>query len=260
MFSYKELRIATENFKHKLGSGALGSVFKGTLPDNMPVPVKRVEGSTQVEKHFRAEIITTGRIQHVNLVRLWGFYVEGSRRLLVYAYMPNGSLNCFLFSQSEDAEKVLDWKTRDFSRILTTTRRSCGYLAPECISGLPVTPKVDVYSFGMTLLEIISGRVEESRLYFPTWASYQIQRGNIKGIVDTRIAGEANIEEVKRAAMMASLCIQDDENQRPSMGKVVKILEGTIEVPVPQIPRSLQVLVGQVDDDYTDSYGEHPSI
>ncbi|XP_059068807.1 G-type lectin S-receptor-like serine/threonine-protein kinase At2g19130 [Cryptomeria japonica] len=166
--------------------------------------------------------------------------------------MPNGSLNSFLFSQSEDAEKVLDWKTRfeialgtarglvylheecrdriihcdikpenilldsdlspkvadfglaklvgrDFSRVLTTTRGTLGYLAPEWISGLPITPKVDVYSFGMTLLEIISGRrnldlkVEESRLYFPTWASSQIQRGNIKDIVDARIAGEANI-------------------------------------------------------------------
>ncbi|XP_059068808.1 G-type lectin S-receptor-like serine/threonine-protein kinase At2g19130 [Cryptomeria japonica] len=319
MFSYKELRIATDNFKHKLGSGAFGSVFKGTLPDNRPVAVKRLEGSTQAEKQFRAEIITTGRIQHLNLVRLWGFCVEGSRRLLVYAYMPNGSLNSFLFSQSEDVEKVLDWKTRfeialgtarglvylheecrdriihcdikpenilldsdfspkvadfglaklvgrDFSRVLTTTRGTRGYLAPEWISGLPITPKVDVYSFGMTLLEIISGRrnldlkVDESRLYFPTWASSQIQRGNIRDIVDARIASEANIEEVRRATVVAGLCIQDDENQRPSMGEVVKILEGTIEVPVPQIPRSLQVLVGQVDDDYTDSYGEHPSI
>ncbi|GLJ51278.1 hypothetical protein SUGI_1090620 [Cryptomeria japonica] len=282
-----------ENFKHKLGSGALGSVFKGTLPDNRPVAVKRLEGSTQVEKQFRAEIITTGRIQHVNLVRLWGFCVEGSRRLLVYAYMPNGSLNSFLFSQSEDVEKVLDWKTRfeialgtarglvylheecrdriihcdikpenilldsdlspkvadfglaklvgrDFSRVLTTTKGTRGYLAPEWISGLPITPKV-----------------EESRLCFPTLASSQIQRGNIKDIVDARIAGEANIEEVKRAAMVARLCIQDDENQRPSMGEVVKILEGTIEVPLPQIPTSLEVLVCEVDYENTDSYGEH---
>ncbi|XP_059068796.1 G-type lectin S-receptor-like serine/threonine-protein kinase At2g19130 [Cryptomeria japonica] len=104
-FSYKELRIATENFKHKLGSGAFGSVFKGTLPDKTPVAVKRLEGSSHAEKQFRAEIITTGRLQHVNLIRLWGFCVEGSRRLLVYAYMPNGSLNSFLFSESEDVEK-----------------------------------------------------------------------------------------------------------------------------------------------------------
>ncbi|XP_059068827.1 G-type lectin S-receptor-like serine/threonine-protein kinase At2g19130 [Cryptomeria japonica] len=258
-FTYKELRIATENFKHKLGSGAFGSVFKG------------------------------------------------SRRLPVYAYMPNGSLNSSLFYEEGEAGKVLDWKTRfeialgtarglvylheeckdriihcdikpenilldgdfspqiadfglaklvgrDFSRVLTTTRGTRGYLAPEWISALPITSKVDVYSFGMTFLEILSGRrnldlkVEESRLYFPTWASSQIGRGNIIGVVDVRIASEANIEELRRAAVVATLCIQDDEDRRPSMGEVVRILEGTIEAPAPEIPRSLQVLVDQVED------------
>ncbi|GLJ51361.1 hypothetical protein SUGI_1092060 [Cryptomeria japonica] len=128
---------------------------------------------------------------------------------------------------------------RDFSRVLTTTTGTEGYLAPEWISGLPITPKVDVYSFGMTLLEIISGRrnldlkVEESRFYFPTWTSSQIQRGNIVGVLDVRIASEANIEEVKRAAVVGELCIQDDEDRRPSMGELVKILEGTMKAPVP---------------------------
>ncbi|XP_057836245.2 G-type lectin S-receptor-like serine/threonine-protein kinase At2g19130 [Cryptomeria japonica] len=237
-FTYKELRVATQNFKHKLGSGAFGSVFKGTLQDNMLVAVKRLEGSTQVEKQFRAEISTIGRIHHVNLVRLLGFCVQGSQRLLVYAYMPNGSLNSALFTKDEEVEKVLDWKTRfeialgiargllylheecrdriihcdikpenilldgdfspkvadfglaklvgrDFSRVLTTARGTRGYLAPEWVSGLPITPKADVFSFGMTLFEIISGRrnldlnVEESRIYFPTWMSSGIQRGNI---------------------------------------------------------------------------------
>ncbi|GLJ51265.1 hypothetical protein SUGI_1090460 [Cryptomeria japonica] len=314
-FSYKELRIATENFKHKLGSGDFGSVFKGTLPDNTPVAVKRLEGSSHADKQFRAEIITTGRIQHMNLIRLWGFCVEGSRRLLVYAYMPNGSLNSFLFSES----KVLDWKTRfeiavgaarglvylheecldriihcdikpenilldgdfspkvadfglaklvgrDFSRVLTTTRGTRGYLAPEWISGLPITPKVDVYSFGMMLLEIISGRrnldlkVEESRLYFPTWASSQIQSGNIIELVDSKIASEADVREVRRAAVVAGLCIRDDENERPNMSEVVKILEGTMEAPIPQIPRSIEVLADQLDDKDKGSCGQHHTI
>ncbi|GLJ51261.1 hypothetical protein SUGI_1090380 [Cryptomeria japonica] len=318
-FSYKELRIATDNFKHKLGSGAFGSVFKGTLPDNTPVAVKRLEGSSRADKQFRAEIITTGRIQHVNLIRLWGFCVEGSRRLLVYAYMPNGSLNSFLFSESEDSKKVLDWKTRfeiavgtarglvylheecrvriihcdikpenilldgnfspkvadfglaklvgrDFSRVLTTTRGTRGYLAPEWISGLPITPKADVYSFGMMLLEIISGRrnldlkVEESRLYFPTWASSQIQSGNIIELVDAKIASEADIREVRRAAVVAGLCIQDDEIERPNMSEVVKILEGTMEAPIPQIPRSIELLTDQLDDKDNGSCGQYHTI
>ncbi|XP_057812929.2 G-type lectin S-receptor-like serine/threonine-protein kinase At2g19130 [Cryptomeria japonica] len=309
-FTYKELRIATKNFEHRLGGGAFGSVFKGTLPDNTLLAVKRLEGSGQGEKQFRAEISTIGRIQHVNLVRLWGFCVEGSRRLLVYAYMPNGSLKSLLFCEDEEARKVLDWKTRfqiavgtarglvylheecrdriihcdikpenilldgdfspkvgdfglaklvgrDFSRVLTTTRGTRGYLAPEWISGLPITPKADVFSFGMTLLEIISGRrnlnfnSEESGIYFPSWALFDIRKGNFIGIVDARIASEASIEEVRRAALVAGLCIQDHETERPSMSEVVKILEGTMEVPVPQIPKFLQVLLDQVEDNDT---------
>ena len=247
----------------------------------------------------------------MNLVRLRGFYVEHLERLLVYAYMPNSSLNSFLFSKLEDTERGLDWKTRfeiamgtarglvylhekcrdriihcdikpenilldedfspkiadfglakligrDFSRALTTTRGTRGYLAPEWISGLPITPKVDVYSFGMTLLEIVSGRrklnlkVQESRFYFPTWASSQIRRGNIVDVVDARIASEADMKEVRRAAVVAALCIQDDENERPSMSEVVKILEGRMEATAPQIPRSLQVLLDQLVDNDCD--------
>ncbi|KAH9323923.1 hypothetical protein KI387_018562, partial [Taxus chinensis] len=83
-FTYKELQIATKNFRHKLGKGAFGSVFKGTLPDNTIVAVKKLKGSGQAEKQFHAEISTIGNIQHVNLVRLRGFCTNGSRRLLVY--------------------------------------------------------------------------------------------------------------------------------------------------------------------------------
>ncbi|KAH9289960.1 hypothetical protein KI387_034077, partial [Taxus chinensis] len=224
-FTYKELKKATKNFSHKLGSGAFGSVFKGTLVDSTIVAIKKLESSGQGEKQFHAEISTIGNIQHVNLVRLRGFCTERSRRLLVYEYMPNGFLNFFL-SHKSGGEMVLDWKTRfeialgitkglfylheecrdriihcdikpenilldsnfcpkladfglaklvggDFSRVLTTTRGTRGYLALEWISGLPITTKVDVYSFGTMLLEIISGRrnldltvQESSRYYF----------------------------------------------------------------------------------------------
>ncbi|KAH9289964.1 hypothetical protein KI387_034081, partial [Taxus chinensis] len=94
---------------------------------------------------------------------------------------------------------------REFSGVLTTTRGTRGYLAPEWISGLPITAKVDVYSFGMMLLEIISGRrnldmsmQEPCRCYFPSWAATQIDKGNnIMDIVDERIAKNADVEEVR---------------------------------------------------------------
>ncbi|GLJ51059.1 hypothetical protein SUGI_1086970 [Cryptomeria japonica] len=75
--------------------------------------------------------------------------------------------------------------------------------------------------------------------------NFKHKEGNIIGVVDARIASGANIEEVRRAAVVGVLCIQEDEDRRPSMGEVVKILEGTMEVPVEQIPRSLEVLFGE---------------
>ncbi|XP_057852638.1 G-type lectin S-receptor-like serine/threonine-protein kinase At2g19130 [Cryptomeria japonica] len=138
---------------------------------------------------------------------------------------------------------------RDFSTVLTTTRGTRGYLAPEWLTGMPITAKVDVYSFGMTLLEIISGRrnndlsLQESQRYFPTWAATQIQKGNAMGIVDERIADKADIEQVKRAAVVSILCIQKDENGRPSMAQVVRMLQGIIEGDMERYERSLQALV-----------------
>ncbi|KAH9289971.1 hypothetical protein KI387_034088, partial [Taxus chinensis] len=299
-FTYKDLKKATKNFSHKLGSGAFGSVFKGTLVDSTIVAVKKLDRSGQGEKQFRTEISTIGNIQHVNLVRLLGFCTEGSERLLVYEYMPNGSLNSFLSRKYGGAEVVLDWKTRfeiaigiikgllylheecrdriihcdikpenilldsefcpkiadfglaklvgrDFSRVLTTTRGTRGYLAPEWISGLPITTKVDVYSFGMMLLEIISGRryvdmtVQESRYYFPSWAATQIDKGNnTLDVVDERVANKADVEEVRRAVLVSMLCIQKIEVLRPNMGEVLLLLEGKVEIDTNNVERSLQ--------------------
>ncbi|GLJ32942.1 hypothetical protein SUGI_0663500 [Cryptomeria japonica] len=311
MLSYMELKIATRNFRSKLGSGGFGTVFKGSLTDGTLVAVKKMEGSRQSEKQFRAEISALGHIQHANLIRLVGFCAEGSRRFLIYDYMPNGSLNSSLFtSNSKRKQKVLDWKTRfkialgtargllylheecrdciihcdvkpenilldnnfspkladfglakllgrDFSRVLTTTRGTRGYLAPEWISGLPITPKVDVYSFGMTLLEIISGRrnidlnVQDSSQYsFPSWAATQIYNGNTINIVKEGIAEERDLEEVRRASIVGLLCIEKDEEVRPSMGQVVLMLEGKIQPQIQQIQSS--VLMDK-DEDRSDT-------
>ncbi|GLJ32932.1 hypothetical protein SUGI_0663340 [Cryptomeria japonica] len=110
MFSYIESKITTRNFKSKLGSGGFNTMLKGYLIDGTIVAVKKMEGSRQDEKQFRVES-SLGNIQHMNLVRLQGFYAEGSRRFLIYDYMPNDSLNSLLFtSNSKSKWKVLDWK------------------------------------------------------------------------------------------------------------------------------------------------------
>ncbi|GLJ15326.1 hypothetical protein SUGI_0251270 [Cryptomeria japonica] len=148
-----------------------------------------------------------------------------------------------LFSYKE--LKVATRNFRDFSRVLATTRGTRGYLAPEWISGLPVTPKVDVYIFGMTLFEIISGRrnldlnvQDSSKFYFPTWAATQIYQGRIVNIVEEDVAEEADMEEVRRACAVALLCIQENEEVRPSMKQVVQMLEGKMEPQILHIPSS----------------------
>ncbi|KAG2331062.1 hypothetical protein Bca52824_002242 [Brassica carinata] len=307
VFSFKELHKATNGFSEKLGHGGFGAVFKGTLQDSSTfVAVKRLERPGSGEGEFRAEVCTIGNIQHVNLVRLRGFCSENLHRLLVYDYMPNGSLSSYLSRTSPD---LLTWETRfriavgtakgiaylhegcrdciihcdikpenilldsdynakvsdfglaklvgrDFSRVLATMRGTWGYVAPEWISGLPITTKADVYSFGMTLLELIGGRrnvvsdtpgekdeKEPEKWFFPPWAAREIIQGNIDLVVDSRLNGEYNNEEATRMATVAVWCIQDNEEIRPAMGTVVKMLEGVVEVTVPPPPKLIQALV-----------------
>ncbi|KAK6919459.1 PAN/Apple domain [Dillenia turbinata] len=303
-FLYKDLQIVTKNFSEKLGGGGFGSVFKGTLPDSTVIAVKKLESISQGEKQFRTEVSTIGTIQHVNLVRLRGFCSEGTKKVLVYDYMPNGSLDTHLFHGKE----VLGWKTRfqialgiarglaylhekcrdciihcdikpenilldadfcpkvadfglaklvgrDFSRVLTTMRGTRGYLAPEWISGVAITAKADVYSFGMMLFELISGRrnskqSEDGKIrFFPTWAASKLDAGeDILSILDSKLERNADVEEVMKICRVACWCIQDDEIHRPTMGQVVQILEGLLEVNAPPIPRSLQVYVDTPED------------
>ncbi|KAL6657832.1 hypothetical protein ACP70R_005612 [Stipagrostis hirtigluma subsp. patula] len=297
-FRYSDLQHVTNNFSERLGGGAFGSVFKGKLPDSTAIAVKRLDGLHQGEKQFRAEVSTIGTIHHVNLVRLLGFCSEGSRRLLVYEFMPKGSLDLQLFPGETT---VLSWATRykialgtarglnylhekcrdciihcdvkpenilldesfvpkvadfglakllgrDFSRVLTTMRGTRGYLAPEWISGVPITAKADVYSYGMMLLELISGRrnadkkEEGKSSFFPTLAASKLHEGDVQILLDPRLDGDANIDELTRACKVACWCIQDDENARPTTGQIVQILEGFLDVNMPPIPRSLRVL------------------
>ncbi|XP_026422850.1 G-type lectin S-receptor-like serine/threonine-protein kinase At2g19130 isoform X1 [Papaver somniferum] len=306
-FTYRELQISTNDFSQKLGGGGFGSVFKGVLPDSSDIAVKKLEGVSQGDKQFRSEVITIGIIQHVNLVQLRGFCSEGAEKLLVYDFMPNGSLDSHLFHQK--SAEVLDWKTRyqialgtarglaylhekcrdciihcdikpenilldadycpkvadfglaklfgrGFSQVLTTMRGTRGYLAPEWISGVAITPKADVYSYGKMLFEMISGKRNTGHIsnddkisYFPAWAATKMNEGDdIIFLVDNRLEGNADTLELTRACRVACWCIQDDETHRPSMGQVVQVLEGILEVNRPPTPKSLHLLVGNQDN------------
>ncbi|KAJ0049558.1 hypothetical protein Pint_15534 [Pistacia integerrima] len=111
-FSYEELSQATNGFSENdlLGSGGFGRVYKGTLPNNTEIAVKCVNhDSKQGLKEFMAEISSMGRLQHKNLVQMRGWCRKGNELLLVYDFMPNGSLNTWIFDKPK---KLLGWKQR----------------------------------------------------------------------------------------------------------------------------------------------------
>ncbi|XP_057855721.2 putative receptor protein kinase ZmPK1 [Cryptomeria japonica] len=126
-FNFAELRKATNNFTIKLGEGGFGSVYKGVLADEKVVAVKQLDGVSQSEDQFWAEVSMIGRVHHMNLVRMFGFCAEGHHRLLVYEIVENGSLDKYLFSESES----LGWKER--FAIAVGTAKGLAYLHEECL-------------------------------------------------------------------------------------------------------------------------------
>jgi len=311
VYSYSELRTATNNFSERLGGGGFGTVYRGVVNGHTQtqVAVKKLEGLRQGDKQFRTEVNTLGLIQHVNLVRLVGFCSSGGgEKMLVYEYMPNGSLDSYLFRCSlcpswhdrygimlgiarglsylhegcreriihcdikpenilldkDLCPKIADFGMaklvgRDFSRVLTTMRGTIGYLAPEWISGLPISAKADVYSFGMVLFELISGRRnaesygdgdgteagaagQRPSTFFPVWAAARVREGDTAAVADPRLRGDLVEGELERACQIACWCIQDQEEHRPTMAQVVQALEGFVDVCVPPVPRALEHL------------------
>ncbi|CAN6471587.1 unnamed protein product [Victoria cruziana] len=109
-FPYRELYQATKGFKQELGKGGFGSVYKGVLKSGTEVAVKRVSNSSKGGmRQFVAEVSSLGRMKHRNLVQLLGWCRRCEDLLLVYEFMPNGSLDSLLFDVSE---KTLDWEQR----------------------------------------------------------------------------------------------------------------------------------------------------
>jgi serine/threonine protein kinase len=129
-FSYKNLHRATKGFKDTelLGEGGFGKVYRGILPSsNLQIAVKRVShNSKQGMKEFVAEIVSMGRLRHRNLVQLLGYCRRRGELLLVYDYMPNGSLDKFLYSREKPN---LNWAQR--FRIIRGVASSLLYLHEE---------------------------------------------------------------------------------------------------------------------------------
>ncbi|CAN7108700.1 unnamed protein product [Brassica rapa subsp. narinosa] len=251
-FTFKDLQSATNNFSIKLGQGGFGSVYEGTLPDGSRLAVKKLEGIGQGKKEFRAEVSIIGSIHHLHLVRLRGFCAEGAHRLLVYEFLAKGSLEKWIFRR-RDGDILLDWDTR--FNIAVGTAKGLAYLHEDCdarIIHCDIKPenillddnfnakKSDVYSYGMVLLELIGGRKNydpsesSEKCHFPSYAFKMMEEGKLLEIVDGKMKNvDVDDERVQRAMKTALWCIQEDMHLRPSMSKVVQMLEGVFHVVQP---------------------------
>uniref|UniRef100_A0A0E0FFZ1 Protein kinase domain-containing protein n=1 Tax=Oryza nivara TaxID=4536 RepID=A0A0E0FFZ1_ORYNI len=142
-FRYSELKKITKSFSQRLGEGGYGTVFSGALADGRAVAVKFLHHSKPNGEEFLNEVVSIGRTSHVNIVSLLGFCLEGSKRALVYEYMPNGSLDKYIYSTSaaaaeaEEAEAtaspdrdVLEWKV--LQEIAVGVARGLEYLHDGC--------------------------------------------------------------------------------------------------------------------------------
>ncbi|XP_022730036.1 G-type lectin S-receptor-like serine/threonine-protein kinase SD2-5 [Durio zibethinus] len=135
--------------------------------------------------------------------------------------------------------------TREQSHVFTTLRGTRGYLAPEWITNYAISEKSDVYSYGMLLLEIIGGRKNfdpgesSEKSYLPFYAFKMLDEGKLRDILDSRLTIEGEDERVYTAVKVALWCIQEDMHLRPSMTKVVQMLEGLSPVSKPPLSSPL---------------------
>ncbi|KAH0745632.1 hypothetical protein KY285_007289 [Solanum tuberosum] len=288
----EKLEQATSGFKEALGRGAFGTVFKGILGEYQKViAVKRLDKELVVgETEFQTEIKIIGRTHHRNLVRLLGYCLDGSRRLLVYEYMTNGSLADIIFTPEKQptweercgfapdiargllylhdecetqiihcdikpqnilmndqfCAKISDFEMakllkKDQTRTYTGIRGTRGYVAPEWHRNLPVTVKADICSFGVVLLELICRRkcvdlsLNENEAILEYWVYNCFDAGELDKLLRDE---EVDKRQFERMVKISIWWIQDKPSLRPSMKKVLLMLEGTVEIPVPPSPTS----------------------
>ncbi|XP_078149653.1 rust resistance kinase Lr10-like isoform X2 [Carex rostrata] len=313
-YDFIEIAIMTNHFREKLGQGGFGSVYKGKLFNGCQVAVKILTNSLGDGDDFISEVATIGSIHHANIVHLIGFCSEGTKRALVYPYMPKGSLDKYIFSLSNNnisvekrkeialgiargidylhrgcqmqilhfdikphnilldhdmTPKISDFGlaklySREYNLVtLSTARGTIGYIAPELISRAfgVISYKADVYSFGMLLMEMASGRrnvnnhaESSSQVYYPSWIYDQMKLADeaLNNNLHNSVSQFGEIEGI--LYKVALWCIQMRASNRPSMNRVIEMLQceaDSLEMPprpfMTDSPDKVPVKCSQVD-------------
>ncbi|KAK8987785.1 hypothetical protein V6N11_027524 [Hibiscus sabdariffa] len=242
-FSFEILVAATKNFHHhqKLGEGGFGPVYRGKLDDGREIAVKKLShSSNQGKREFENEARLLARVQHRNVVNLLGYCVHGQEKLLVYEFVANESLDKLLFKSNRKSE--LDWKRRH--EIISAGTN--GYMAPEYVMNGRLSAKADVFSFGVVVLELISGQKNSSfnldvdAQSLLDWAYKLYKKGKSLEFMDPALASSAVPEQVAACMQIGLLCTQGDPQLRPDMRRVVILLSkrpGNLEEPTrPGVP------------------------
>ncbi|WOH09100.1 hypothetical protein DCAR_0728555 [Daucus carota subsp. sativus] len=132
-YSYADIKRISNHFRVKLGEGGYGSVFKGQLSNDVVVAVKVLNGRVDAKGNggdFINEVSTMGLIHHVNVVRLVGYCADGCRRALVYEFLPNNSLDKFVYSRQNQNDRFLGWEKTE--EIALGIARGIEYLHQGC--------------------------------------------------------------------------------------------------------------------------------
>ncbi|CAL4992848.1 unnamed protein product [Urochloa decumbens] len=284
-YDFSQVLEATGNFseENKLGQGGFGPVYKGRFADGMEIAVKRLAShSGQGLKEFKNEIQLIAKLQHTNLVRLLGYCCQGDEKILIYEYLPNKSLDFFIFDETRRA--LLDWTIRlsiiegiaqgllylhkhsrlrvihrdlkasnilldhemkpkisDFglAKIFSTNDTegnasrivgTYGYMAPEYAFEGIFSIKSDVFSFGVVILEIVSGKRTSSFHRYGDFVyllghAWQLWKdGSWLQLVDAALVTDNNKFDVMKCIHIALLCVQEKVANRPTMSDVVTML------------------------------------
>lgn len=287
-FAFKELVAVTQNFREAnlIGEGGFGSVYKGRLDSGMTVAVKQLnlEG-LQGNQEFIVEVLMLSLLHHPNLVNLIGYCTHGDQRLLVYEFMPKGSLEIHLFDL-EPEQTPLSWHTRlkiavgaargleylhckanppviyrdlkssnilldndfnvklsdfglaklgpvgDKTHVSTRVMGTYGYCAPEYAMSGKLTLKSDIYSFGVVLLELITGRkaIDSTRKAgeqnLVVWSRHYLKdRKRYVQMVDPLLQGRFSVRSLHHAVAVTSMCLQEQASFRPHISDIVMALE-----------------------------------